>query len=540
MIQNLFEICWETCAKVGGIYTVLTSKMPYITPHVENYFSIGYFKDGHSDEFSPMEVPEKFQKATQDLEKLGIKLHFGKWITQGYPNTILVEYIEYSSHINEIKSTLWEKFSIDSMNSNWYDFDEAILWSWTCGIVIERLSKELEGDVHVHSHEWMSGGAILYLKTLNNNRFKTIFTTHATMLGRAYAGNGFDLYSDIEEIDPNKTAYDLNVQTKYLTEKALANFSDCFTTVSHITDMEAAKFYSKSADVILFNGFDNFDASSQHEFQELFYHSREKTNNFLKGFFNYSYEINPQKSTILYTSGRNEFRNKGIDVLINSLGKLNKSLKKEDSDKTVISLFLIPVGDFPKNNEVFDAIQKFNLGQILPQTKDFAPLCTHNMPDGDLYIKSFLNAQLFNGKGDTVKVLLMPFYIGKNDGVLNREYYDVISGLDLGVFASYYEPWGYTPLESIAYAVPTITSDLAGFGRYVYKNHPLETCVKILKREKQSFEIASDEMHKVILEYLNSDKSKIKSASVNLSKNFSWNIFVNNYLKAYEIASNKH
>ncbi|NCC70571.1 hypothetical protein EOM09_03235, partial [bacterium] len=345
--EFLFEICWEVCNKVGGIYTVINSKLFEVQKNFENYYLMGIYQEKNS-EFIEEKIPKVYEIAYGNLLKKGIKLHFGKWNLKNRPNVILVEHLGYSSNINEIKTCLWEKYSIDSLNSNWHDFDEAILWSWVCGITIKELSNFIDEKIIVHSHEWMSGGAILYLKTLNLEQIKTIFTTHATMLGRAMSGNGQDIYSNMENIDAEKKAYELNIQTKYHTEKALANISDVFTTVSHITGKEAEFFYKKKPDILLFNGFDvnhrNFDYYF-HSFKK----SRYLINEFIESYFYNYYNLNLDNALIFYTSGRYEIKNKGIDLMIDSLGKINEKLKETGSDKTIISFFLIPFGNYDKD-----------------------------------------------------------------------------------------------------------------------------------------------------------------------------------------------
>lgn len=539
ILGSLFEISWEVCNKVGGIHTVISSKVPQIKSKFENYFTIGPYINGNENEFLETQIPEEFKDVVFELESLGINVHFGEWKIDGKPNVILVEHRGYSSHINEIKSLLWKKYKIDSLNSDWYDFDEVILWSWCCGIVCEKFGNILGGESFIHSHEWMAGGAIFYLQNFASKNFKTVFTTHATMLGRTICGVGDDVYKELETVDAPKKAYELGIHTKFQTEKALANFANSFTTVSHITDKEAEYFFDKKADVILYNGFDNFDLEFLNNLDIVHKMSNERIKDFAEHFFRPFYDVNFSNSKFFYTSGRNEFRNKGVDVYIKSLSKLNDKLKSENSDKELINFFLIPIGDFEANQTILKSIKG---EEIKDDLEGIAPLSTHNVPYDNEIIKAFIDGGLLNKKEDKVKVILMPVYLNGKDGFLNTSYYDTVLGFDLGVFPSFYEPWGYTPLESIAYGVPTVTSNLAGFGRAVNRDFGENISTKILKRETQSYNETVEDLFSYFSDFLiksEEDLEKQKKESVLFSKNFSWKIFVENYMKAYDIARNK-
>ncbi|MFW6286275.1 MAG: glycogen/starch synthase [Nanoarchaeota archaeon] len=568
----LFEISWEICNKVGGIYTVISSKARIIKSYCKNYFVIGPYFNHENSDFIEKDIPENFKIAYDELLTLGIKLHFGKWNIGNIEsknnnsdkqvdtnkiqedetnddkfnvysdvNTILIEYLGYAHNINDIKSKLWELYNIDSLNSKWYDFDEVILWSWCCGIVIEKLKNNMNilGDIYVHAHEWMSGGSIFYLKSLNDNSYKTIFTTHATMLGRTLGGRGENVYNIDDGFDVDKKVYEYGIHTKHQTEKALAHFSDAFTTVSQITQRETEKFYDKIPDKLLYNGFDNFEENFLKDIDSICFSYKNKIIEFLKLYFKQFYEINFDNTKIFYTSGRNEFRNKGIDIYIKSLGKLNNTLKMQDSDETIINLFLIPIGNFPVNDRIFSEVSV----DMKSQLWDIAPLSTHKVPLENDIISNFFKEGLFNKQDDRVKVILIPIYLNENDGVFNEKYYDVIKGMDLGVFPSYYEPWGYTPLESISYGVPTITSDLSGFGRAILSDYGgSKTAVKILDRMNSSDEESIISLFDILYKYSKKDLEKLNlenSAAYIFSKNFSWKIFIKNYLQVYDIARDK-
>lgn len=538
----LFEISWEVCHKDGGIYTVISSKADLIKKNINNYYLVGALRDKDNKEFISIECPEEFQNVKNELEDIGIKLHFGRWKINGEPNVILIEYLDYSNNINDIKGKLWNNYKIDSLGSLWNDFDEVILWSWCCGIAIEKLMQKKEENILVQSHEWMSGGAIFYLKQLiNKDKFRCIFTTHATMLGRALSGGaGFDLIKEKNiEINSDEKAYEIGVHTKHQSEKTLAQISDCFTTVSDMTGDEAENFYSKKPDVLLYNGFDNSVIPNYDGLKVVSKVSRDETNNFLKKYFWNFYDVDIENSKIFFTSGRNEFVNKGWDLYANSLGKLNRRLVEENSDKNIISFFLVPVGDFLVDDNYKNSIENFNKNIKREKDELFAPISTHVLPIENEIIGSFLQNGLMNRKEDRVKVILVPLYLNGENDAMSRIYYEMILGLDLGVFVSYYEPWGYTPMEAISYGVATITTDRAGFGIYTNKMNKICECVRVLNRVENNFDESSEKLTEHLYDFnlkSNKDMDRIKLESLEFAKKFDWSVFIENYLKAFRFA----
>ncbi|NTV24347.1 MAG: alpha-glucan family phosphorylase, partial [Nanoarchaeota archaeon] len=254
----LFEVSWEVCNKVGGIYTVVTSKIhPMLKFYKENYYAVGpYLESSTKSEFKEKVPPQIFKEIFEKLHSIGIMCYFGSWRIDGEPNVILVDYRNYSYRNNEIKARLWEKFGIDSLNSQYHDYDEPILWSTCVGIFLEEFASRSPGKKIVgHFHEWLAGGGLLHLKG-NNVKVATVFTTHATMLGRTLAGNHIDLYMELEKTNPEERAYQFGIQDKFLTEKACAKHADVFTTVSEITGIEATHFLGKKPDCLLPNGLD--------------------------------------------------------------------------------------------------------------------------------------------------------------------------------------------------------------------------------------------------------------------------------------------
>ena len=528
----LFEISWEVCNKVGGIYTVITSKENVINSKFENYYQIGPYIENSKHYFIDKPISPQLKKAKAILEKQGITIHFGTSKYNDKINVILIDYEKYGHKINEIKGQLWENYQIDSLNSDWYDYDNPILWSWFAGKAVEEISNQIsnpDDKILIHAHEWMSGGAIFYTNlNSNKNKFKTIFTTHASILGRSLSENNINVKDELTTIDPNEFSYKMGVSTKHQTEKALANHSDCFTTVSDITNDEVSFFYNKSADMILYNGFGNEKIKSLDLLNAKFYKSRKQTNKLLKNLFSKIPEMDTDKTKLFYTSGRNEFKNKGFDLYIKSLAKLNTQLIEEKSEITLINFFLVPIGEF----------EALNL-----EKTDEIPMKTHNIGNHQILDELKKNG-LQNCPGDKVFNILVPKYLNGEDGIINKRYYEFTTGFDLGVFPSYYEPWGYTPLESISYAVPTITSDLAGFGRHIQNNYgDFNPSVQVLKRTELSNNRQIDKLYEMLYDQVKRNKkSQIlqrEFAKITALK-YDWEMFVGNYVKAYNFALGKN
>lgn len=541
--EYLFELSWEVCNKVGGIHTVITSKLFQAQKYFQNYYCMGPYFDSSLKVFKRKEDPKEFKEAILNLEAQGIKLHFGEWDIQGNPPVILVEYLNYASHINQIKSDLWDLYHVDSLNSNWYDFDEALLWSWACGKAIDELQKNYKNPTLVHAHEWMSGGSIAYFEqkfreqllerkeALEHKKIFTVFTTHATMLGRTITGNGENLYGLPKTYDFEKRAYELGVHTKHQFEKALAKHANCFTTVSDITANEAKIVYDKEVDIILYNGFDY--KKTEHELEEQFKNSRNKINKFLDDLSNDSYALNLKETYLGYISGRYEIHNKGVDVLISALGELNKKLKEEKTSKTFVVWFMLMFGEFDYNQR----FRENKEGKVGIHHSDMLQT-PFELGYGNEVLTLFKEAGLKNKNEDKVKVILTPTNFTKGNDLINLDYYELISGFDVGILPSYYEPWGYTPAESIACSVPCFTTNLSGIGRF----EPLQNCsqaLNVLPRENISDEEFSTRLSSELYSFISRNKKdqlSLRQDAIGCSKLVSWERFYIKYLDAYDFS----
>jgi len=586
----LFEVSWEVCNKVGGIYTVVSSKAGLTKDNYANYFLVGpYFEGKELPEFKPEEPAPELSKAFGELSKEGINCHFGTWLIEGKPSVILIDFSAIAEKKNELKRMLWDEYKIDSINADW-DFEEPMCWATAIGMLVEKFSKSNpRKSVVMHCHEWMAGFAILHTKK-QSPKVGTVFTTHATMLGRAMCGSGLDLYSMLKDLNPDEYAYKLKVEAKYLTEKACANTSDVFTTVSEITGMEAEKILGRKPDILVLNGLDIGKFPTIEEALAKHRTCRVKIREFLKFYFYPYYFFDVEHNIILFIVGRYEFHNKGIDIFIKALGRLNEMLRKQDTERTISAFFWIPAGNQGIRTEILENKNyyrhignyiQYNSEAILTKLtdniicssgtvfdknilseeiklelkKDFLhfkrkglpPLSTHRIDeDNDLIIKAFKDAGLLNKQEDKVKVIFYPVYLGGNDEMINLAYYDAMSGGHLGIFTSYYEPWGYTPLESAALGVPALTSDLAGFGRFIRdkinKEKDKPKGLFILDRLNVSDDDAIKNFTKILYDFSMLEKHQRadeKVAAKELAELCDWKILIENYFKAHNLALEK-
>jgi len=583
----LFEVSWEICNKVGGIYTVVKSKAAEIMKYYkENYFAIGpFFPEKVAGEFQEKVPPDKLKHVFEKLRKEGIKCHYGNWLIKGEPNTILVDFSGFASKKDEIKTSLWQNFKIDSLNTQYFDFDEPIIWSYAVGKLIEEIKNVFQDKkIVAQFHEWLAGAGLLYLKQ-NKVKIGTVFTTHATILGRTMSFANEDLYETFDKINPEKKAYEYGIQAKYLIEKQSAINANVFTTVSEITGLEAEHLLGKKPDILLPNGLDlkKFPTFEEASIKHRLY--KERIKEFLMYYFSPYYSFDFDNTLLYFLCGRYEFRAKGIDIFVKALAKLNEKLKKNNSKKTVVAFFWVPGNirsiktELLESRAFFDDIKDGiddNINQIRNKIiysivskksiteknifeEDFMhenkkkvlklmkkgnpALATHDLHDeqNDPIIKAFNEAGLLNKKEDRVKVVFYPIYLTGADGLLDLSYYECMQGAHLGVFPSYYEPWGYTPLEAAALGVSSVTTDLAGFGRYVNEKSVQSKTpgIFVLKRlGKKDDEVVKELTNSFY--YFSSlskqERIKNKMEAQRLSSLADWDVLIKNYIEAHNLA----
>jgi len=526
----LFESSWEVCNKVGGIYTVLATKIKYAKNFSEEYVCLGpYFKKSN---FLEKDVPDTYKSVFASLRKKGITCHYGFWDTAGTPETILFDFKELWASKNNIKTLLWERFGVDSLFSS-FEFEEPVLFSWAVGMFLEEVRRKFPNkEIVSHFHEWMSGVSLLYLE-IYKIKLPTVFTTHATMLGRTLSSNNRYFLDSIEKIDALTEARNFNIQDKHLVEKACAENCSVFCTVSEITSKECFSFFGRKPDYITYNGVDLSLFSNKKEFKDNVIISKEMLRTFVTQFFFKHYAFDLDKTTFIFTSGRYEFHDKGTDSFIKSLSLLNNKLIESNSDKTAIVFFLMPVRNYGLKKDILSP----NFGSSIG---GFPPISSHYIDDesNDLIVKNLLKEGLNNSKEKRVKNIFIPIYLSEEDLLFNKNYYDVISGFDLGVFPSAYEPWGYTPLECSALAIPSITSNLAGFGlfveKYLKKNE--EDGVFIVDRNKENF---TEDLSEIIFSIIKKDSQERERNRISanaLATRATWKLFYKKYEDSYRKA----
>ena len=533
----IFESSWEVCNKVGGIYTVLSTRAKTLQEEFpDKIIFIG--PDCWGDKKCPFFIPDSsILKEWQESTTLKVKV--GRWDIPGKPISILVDFAPFFAEKDTIYGNLWNYFQVDSLHA-YGDYDEASMFSYAAGLVVESLYKFLKLEnqkVIYQANEWMCGLGALYIKKCVP-AIGTIFTTHATSIGRSIAGNNKPLYEYLWAYNGDQMAGELNMQSKHSIEKQTAWNVDCFTTVSDITATECKELIDKPVDVVLPNGFEDDFVPKGSEFTKKRNTARKALLKLANALTGCSF---PDDTLIVGTSGRYEFRNKGIDVFIEAMNRLNHDEKLQ---KPVLAFLEVPAWVGDPRKEVLERLQKAKDINTYDTPLDL-PMITHNLYNmsDDKVINMMKSYDMWNRKEDKVKVIFIPSYLNGDDGILNMPYYDVIIGKDLTVYPSYYEPWGYTPLESVAFSVPCITTDLAGFG--VWANtikgaySEIEDGVKTIHRTDYNYSEVADAIKDTVVKYSEFTPAQVKKCRTKasqLSKKALWKEFIKYYYQAYDIA----
>lgn len=534
----IFESSWEVCNKVGGIYTVLSTRAKTLqNTFPDRIFFIGpeFWLDKENPLFTEDTNLLKSWKEHAEKED-NLKIRIGRWNIPGKPIAILVDFQPYFAYKNDIYTQAWDDFGVDSLHA-YGDYDEASMFSYAAGKVVEsfyRFQLNESDKVIYQAHEWMTGLGALYIQK-HVPEIATIFTTHATSIGRSIAGNNKPLYDYLFAYNGDQMARELNMESKHSIEKQTAHFVDCFTTVSDITNNECKELLDKPADAVLMNGFEGDFVPKGKTFLKKRQHARKVLLNLAEKLLGTKISAD---ALIVGTSGRYEFKNKGINVYLESLNRLtrDKNLQKE-----IIAFVNVPswVGDAREDlKERLESNQDYDTPLECP----FITHWLHNMShDQVLDMLKYLN--MSNSKDSKVKVIFVPCYLDGRDGILNESYYDLIIGSDLSVYPSYYEPWGYTPLESIAFKVPTVTTDLAGFGLWVNSLKggfsTLADGVKVIHRTDYNYSEVADAIKDTIVEFSNLPEKQvndIRERAGKIAEKALWKHFIRYYYEAYDIA----
>ena len=537
--EYLFEISWEVCNKVGGIYTVVSTKARTLSL-VEGLNAIYIGPDLWKEKENPLFTEDKrlwngWRKSACN-EKLSVRC--GYWEIPGRPKVILVDYSGYMADKDAIYARLWDNFGVDSLHG-YGDYDDSMIFGYAVGKVIESFYNSVikkGSKAVVQAHEWQSGNAALYVKK-HLPAVGTIFTTHATSAGRSIASNGKPLYDYFEGYNGDQMAAELNVASKQSVEKTTALNVDCFTTVSEITARECKQLIGRECDVILENGFEKDFVPVGKEFaakRKIARDARLRVARALTG------DTISDDAIIIGTGGRMEMRNKGIDMFLESMARLNAC---EDMNRDVVAFVDVPAWSGDARADLLErlASEENSWNTPLPN-----PYLTHNLHNfnEDAIACTIRNIGLGNYDGkNRVKVIYVPCYLKGNDGVFDMDYYDVLIGNDLNIYPSYYEPWGYTPLESAAFHIPTITTALAGFGLWVNsvlgREGKLADGVEVVNRNDSNYFEAVEVITKTICIFAKLSEKEVSECRKKVAKladKALWKHFIKNYYKAYATA----
>ncbi len=533
----VFESSWEVCNKVGGIYTVLSTRAKTLQDALQDRI-IFIGPDCWTTKESPYfrEDPTLFGDWKSHAKEDGINIRIGRWSIPGEPIAVLVDFTPYFSKKDEIYGKLWECYQVDSLHA-YGDYDEASMFSYAAALVVESFYKFYLDDtkkVIYHGNEWMTGLGLLYINQYLP-QVATVFTTHATSIGRSIAGNNKPLYDYLFAYNGDQMSAELNVQSKHSIEKQTAKHVDCFTTVSEITAKECVELLDKPVDVVLPNGFENHFVPKGATFTRKRKEARKRLLDVANALMGTDLD---DDTLIVSTSGRYEFRNKGIDVFIEAMNRL---LRDKDLHKNVVAFIEVPgwVGEPRK-----DLMERLASGKKYDTPLEVCEI-THwlNNMSHDNVLEMLKYYDMHNYKDDHVKLIFLPCYLTGDDGIINMTYYDVVLGNDLCIYPSYYEPWGYTPLEAIAFKVPCITTDLSGFGMWANGvkggNSEIEDGAKVIHRTDYNYSEVADIIKDTVAKYSNMSAADVKKARQNadkLSKKALWSEFIKYYYEAYDFA----
>ena len=588
----LFEAAWEVCHQVGGIYTVIKTKTKEISDiwH-ENYCLVGpYFKYHAEAEFEPLkDMNTPYGRIVKKLQRIGVDAHYGKWLIAGRPQVILLNPDIKGEWLEAEKYRLWEKYRIESHHGDSL-LNEVIAFGYLLRMLAREFcqsQKRTKPPVLWHVHEWMSATTLPDIREENPN-VKTIFTTHATMLGRYISGNNDHFYEQIKNFNWLEEAKKYGIEPQSRIERNAANSANVSTTVSEITARECKYFLGRNPEIILPNGLNIERFSILHEVQNIHQQFKEEIHEFVMGHFFQHYTFDLDNTLYFFTSGRYEYHNKGFDLTLEALHKLNKKMIEEDLDKNVVMFFITKkpcdhiqpqalesmgilrevrqtcekiekaIGDklfyktvanenqkLPEINDLVEDYWKLRLRRTLQSWKrDSLPLLsTHQLvnEEQDEILNFLKTRKLNNKKEDKVKIVYHPDFISPMNPLFGMEYGQFVRGCHLGIFPSFYEPWGYTPLECLASGVPAITSDLSGFGDYVLKYVPehIEAGIYVVNRKGETFSSISSQLANFLFSFVmkgRRDRINMRNRSEDVSEKFDWKTFSNNYYRAYSRA----
>ena len=586
----LFEVAWEVCQQLGGIYTVIRSKVPSIVEQWgSRYCLIGPYNPQTSQtEFEEVQPTGMFRDVIQMLTEQGIEAHYGHWLVTGRPRVILVNPESVQSQLGWIKYLLWEHHNIAIP-----DNDDLVSKVVSFGYVVEQCFRAIakaqstKRPIIAHFHEWMGGSAIPEIRR-SNIPVSIVFTTHATLLGRYLAMNDPWFYDHVPFVDWVADARRFNIEAQVRLERAAAHGSHVFSTVSDITGFECEHLLGRKPDVLVPNGLNLERFVALHEFQNLHRIYKEKINEFVVAHFFPSYSFDLDRTLYFFTSGRFEYRNKGFDLTIEALARLNHRMKQAGTNQTIVFFIITrkPIrsinaealrrrammqemqddcraisnqiserlfvsasqGKFPDMDELVDDYWRLRLRRLMHvwKSKSMPTIVTHDLVDdhSDEVLNQLRTCALFNQPDNPVKVVYHPDFVTTNDPLFGMDYDQFVRGCHLGIFPSAYEPWGYAPLECAALGLPSVTSNLSGFGTYLEQNiaNHEKDGLHVLNRRYSSFDTSANALTDHLFEFMQLDRrerinqrNRVQIAS----EHFDWHNLGRYYTQAYDLVLQK-
>lgn len=591
---SIIEVAWEVCNQVGGIYTVIRSKAEAMVEHANGSFCMvgPYLSRNIQTELEPLDDSQDiFGLAATALRKKGYDVHYAEWLITGKPRVVLLNpNVVQDKSLNVVKYLLWKNHGISIPPENTL-INQVVAFGYLTKLFLDELVKLTDKDqpIIAHFHEWMAGLPILDIKK-ENMKVKTVFTTHATQLGRHLAINSPLFYAHLPFFRWEEEAKKFGIETEARIEFGCSQKADVLTTVSDVTARECKHLLKRKPDVVLPNGLNIERFEALHEFQNQHVMYKEAIHRFVMAHFFQSYSFDLSKTLYFFTSGRFEFRNKGFDITIEALQRLNQRLKKEKSDMTIIMFFVTrreyrnirpevlqskammqeisettaaiqqQIGKrlfyesvmrednhLPDLNSFVDEYWKLRYRRIVQawKTKKNPLVITHRLinEDNDEILNAVTAKKLLNNADDPVKIVYHPDFITASSPLFGMEYHQFVRGCHLGVFPSYYEPWGYTPLECMANGIPSITSDLSGFGDYILhhiKDHE-KYGLFVIERGKRTFDWSANQLADVMYNFLRQNMRERIMQRNNVESNssiFDWANLIRHYTEAYRLLHN--
>ncbi|XP_073694889.1 glycogen [starch] synthase, liver [Garra rufa] len=584
----LFEVSWEVTNKVGGIYTVIQTKAKItVDEWGENYIMMGpYYEHNFKTQVEKCEPPNQAIKATMDsLNNNGCQVHFGRWLIEGSPYVILFDIGAAAWNLDRWKGDLWNACSI-GLPYHDREANDSLIFGSLVAWFFKELTDQLQDKPNVvaHFHEWQAGTGLV-LSRSRKIPLATIFTTHATLLGRYLCAGNADFYNNLDKFNIDQEAGERQIYHRYCLERAAVHCAHVFTTVSQITAVEANHMLHRQTDVVTPNGLNVRKFSAMHEFQNLHSMNKGKIQEFVRGHFYGHLDFNLEKTLFFFIAGRYEFSNKGADLFLESLSRLNYLLRVHKSDVTVVVFFIMPAktnnfnveslkgqairkqlwdtaqsakekfgkrlyesllrGEIPDMSKILDRDDFTIMKRAIYATQrhSLPPVTTHNMLDDstDPILSNIRRIGLFNGRNDRVKIVFHPEFLSSTSPLLPMDYEEFVRGCHLGVFPSYYEPWGYTPGECTVMGIPSVTTNLSGFGCFMeeHVSDPSEYGIYIVDRRFRSADESCNQLTQFMFSFCQqSRRQRIiqRNRTERLSDLLDWRYLGRFYMHARHLA----